>query len=84
LLLNNSEDVRLSENKVSHECETPKGKVLAIKKKIESFGKKKKRKAKCGEKMSGKKKEMVRKKRVCRKSEETLVILHMLIFLICL
>jgi len=45
---------------------------------------KKKRKAKCGEKMSGKKKEMVRKKRVCRKSEETLVILHMLIFLICL
>jgi hypothetical protein len=42
LLLNNSEDVRLSENKVSHECETPKGKVLAIKKKIESFGKKKK------------------------------------------
>jgi hypothetical protein len=34
--------------------------------------------------MSGKKKEMVRKKRVCRKSEETLVILHMLIFLICL
>jgi len=45
---------------------------------------KKKRKAKYGEKMSGKKKEMVRKKRVCRKSEETLVILHMLIFLICL
>jgi hypothetical protein len=48
------------------------------------LAKKKKRKAKCGEKMSGKKKEMVRKKRVCRKSEETLVILHMLIFLICL
>jgi hypothetical protein len=41
LLLNNSEDVRLSENKVSHECETPKGKVLAIKNKFESFGKKK-------------------------------------------
>jgi hypothetical protein len=83
LLLNNSEDVRLSENKVSHECETPKGKVLAIKKKLKALAKKK-RKAKCGEKMSGKKKEMVRKKRVCRKSEETLVILHMLIFLICL
>jgi hypothetical protein len=57
---------------------------LSNKKKIESFVTKKKRKAKCGEKMSGKKKEMVRKKRVCRKSEETLVILHMLIFLICL
>ena len=41
MLLNNSEDVRLSENKVSHECETPKGKVLAIKNKFESFGKKK-------------------------------------------
>jgi hypothetical protein len=34
----------LSENKVSHECETPKGKVLAIKNKFESFGKKKKTK----------------------------------------
>lgn len=31
LLQNNNEDVRLCENKVSHECETPKGKVLAIK-----------------------------------------------------
>jgi len=55
-----------------------------LKTNLKALAKKKKRKAKCGEKMSGKKKEMVRKKRVCRKSEETLVILHMLIFLICL
>jgi hypothetical protein len=36
-LQNNGEDVRLSENKVIHECETPKGKVSAIKDKFEGF-----------------------------------------------
>jgi hypothetical protein len=35
--------VRLSENKVSNECETPKGKVSAIKDKFEALTKKKKR-----------------------------------------
>jgi hypothetical protein len=44
--------VRLSENKVSNECETPKGKVSAIKDKFEALTKKKKGKAKCGEKIS--------------------------------
>jgi hypothetical protein len=39
LLQNNSEDVRLSENKVSNECETPKGKVSAIKDKFEALTK---------------------------------------------
>jgi hypothetical protein len=33
--------VRLSENKVSNECETPKGKVSAIKDKFEALTKKK-------------------------------------------
>ena len=37
LLQNNGEDVRLIENKVSHEFKTPKGKVLAIKKKIKGI-----------------------------------------------
>jgi hypothetical protein len=39
LLKNNDEDVRLSENKVSQECETPNGNVLAIKDKFTGFGK---------------------------------------------
>jgi hypothetical protein len=34
--------MRLSENKVSHECETPKGKVSAIKDKFEGFNQNKK------------------------------------------
>jgi hypothetical protein len=38
LLQNNSKDVRLSENKMSHECETLKCKVLAIKENFEVFG----------------------------------------------
>ena len=42
LLQNNCEDMRLSENKVSHECETPKGKVSAIKDKFEGFNQNKK------------------------------------------
>jgi len=42
LLKNNSEDMRPSENKVSHECETIRGKVLAIRNRIEDFSKKKK------------------------------------------
>jgi hypothetical protein len=37
LLEDNGEDMRLSENKVSRECETPKGKVLAIKDKVQGF-----------------------------------------------
>jgi hypothetical protein len=37
----NSEDVRPSENKVSHECEIIGGKVLAIKNKFGDFNKKK-------------------------------------------
>jgi len=36
-LQNNGEDVRLNENKVIHECETPKDKVSAIKDKFEGF-----------------------------------------------
>jgi len=43
LLQNNSEDVRLSEKKLSHECETPKSKVSSIKDKFKGFGKKKKK-----------------------------------------
>jgi hypothetical protein len=38
LLQNNGEDVKLSENKLSHECETPKSKVSSIKDKFEGFG----------------------------------------------
>jgi sulfur transfer complex TusBCD TusB component (DsrH family) len=54
LLQNNGEDVRLIENKVSHECKTPKGKVLAIKKKLKASTKIKGRgEVECGEKMSG-------------------------------
>jgi hypothetical protein len=34
--------MRLSENKVSHECETPKGKDSAIKDKFEGFNQNKK------------------------------------------
>jgi hypothetical protein len=34
--------MRLSENKMSHECETPNGKVLAIKDKFKSFDQEKK------------------------------------------
>lgn len=40
-LQNNGKDMRLSKNKVSHECETPKDKVLAIKDKFEVFSQKK-------------------------------------------
>jgi hypothetical protein len=41
--------VRLSKNKMSYECETPKDKVLAIKDKFEVFSsEKKKRKVECG------------------------------------
>jgi len=53
--------VRLGENKVSHEYETPKGKVWTIKDKFEGFNQKKKKKVVCGEKMSGERKERVRK-----------------------
>ena len=42
LLQNNSEDVRLSDNKVSHECGTPRSKALAIKDKFEGFNQNKK------------------------------------------
>jgi hypothetical protein len=38
---NNSEDVRPSENKVSHECEIIGGKVLATKNKFVDFNKNK-------------------------------------------
>jgi hypothetical protein len=38
LLQNNGKDVRLSENKLSHECETPKSKVSSIKDKFKGFG----------------------------------------------
>jgi len=37
LLQYNGEDVRLSENKMSHECKTPKDKVSVIKDKFEGF-----------------------------------------------
>jgi hypothetical protein len=40
---NNGEDMRPSENKVSHECETIRGKVLTIRNRIEDFSKKKKK-----------------------------------------
>ena len=54
LLQNNGEDVRLIENKVSHECKTPMGKVLAIKKKLKASTKIKGRgEVECGKKMSG-------------------------------
>jgi len=42
-LQKNGEDVRLSKNKMSYECETPKDKVLAIKDKFEVFSRKKKK-----------------------------------------
>jgi hypothetical protein len=35
--------MRLSENKMSHECEIPNGKVLAIKDKFKSFDQEKKK-----------------------------------------
>ena len=63
LFQKNSDDVRLSENKVSQECGTPRSKVLAIKDKFEGFNQNKnKRKVECREKISGEKKENVRKK----------------------
>jgi hypothetical protein len=40
---NNGEDMRPSENKVSLECETIRGKVLTIRNRIEDFSKKKKK-----------------------------------------
>jgi len=45
-LQKNGEDVRLSKNKMSYECETPKDKVLAIKDKFEVFSRKKKKRGK--------------------------------------
>ena len=63
----------MSENEVSHECETPQGKVLVIKDKFEGFVQNKKnnkRKTEYGEKTSREKKENMRKEK-CRKSEET-------------
>jgi hypothetical protein len=42
LLQNNGEDVKLSENKVSHKCEILKDKVLAITEKFEGFSQNKK------------------------------------------
>jgi hypothetical protein len=42
LIKNNGEDMRPSENKVSHECETIRGKVLTIRNRIEDFFLKKK------------------------------------------
>jgi len=65
-LQNNGEDMRLSKNKVSHECETPKDKVLAIKDKFEVFSQKQNRKVECGEK-----KERVRKEKCVEKIKET-------------
>ena len=39
LLKNNDEDMKLSENKVSQECETPNDNILAVKDKFKGFGK---------------------------------------------
>ena len=59
LLQNNSEDVRLSDNKVSHECGTPRSKALAIKDKFEGFNQNKnKRKVECREKKENVRKEV--------------------------
>jgi hypothetical protein len=56
------ENVRKSENKVSHELETKGDKFLALRKLGEGHDQKeKKRKAENGEKMTGEKKEKVRK-----------------------
>jgi hypothetical protein len=43
LLQNNGKDARLSETKMSHECETSKGKVSSIKDKFKGFIQKKRR-----------------------------------------
>jgi hypothetical protein len=42
LLQNNGEDLGLNKTKVSHKCETLKGKVLAIKDKFKGFDQNKK------------------------------------------
>jgi hypothetical protein len=60
-------DVRPSENKVSHECELIKGKVLAIRIRFEDF---EKNITNMGKVESGEKKVRVRKK-ICTKIEET-------------
>jgi len=66
------EDVRKREKKVSHELKIKRNKVSAFRTLGKGHGQKQKdvKKAESGEKMSGEKKERVRKK-VCRKSGET-------------
>jgi hypothetical protein len=60
------EDVRKREKKVSHELKTKRNKVLALKTLRKGHGQEQKnqRKVESGEKMSGEKKERVRKKKV--------------------
>ena len=60
----------MSENEVSHECETPQGKVSVIKDKFEGFVQNKnknKRKTEYGKKTSKEKKEKMRKEKCVRK-----------------
>ena len=69
---NNGEDMRSSENKVSHECETIRGKVLIIRNRIEDFSKKKKKHMEGWEWREESKGE---KRKVCRKIRETPIFL---------
>jgi hypothetical protein len=62
---NNGEDMRPSENKVSHECETIRGKVLTIRNRIEDFSKKKKKNI--GKDESGEKRVRVKKEKCVEK-----------------